>query len=276
MRACAPCMRLFAAALGMAVALGCLWPASGRADPASPAQSVGVDEHVGAVVPGNLAWTDHTGSRRVIASAFSGDAPVLLQLAYYHCETLCDLTLRELATRLRDLGWRLGDDYQALTLSIDPRDTYLGAGAKRERVLELMHAGRTKAWPFFIATEDAIERLTRALGYRYVYDARTGQYAHPAVTIVLTPRGKIARYLYGPTIDAHDLSLALREARAGRGGPSALIDRSILACFHYDPSTRRYAPLIQGVLRVGSLLVALTLATGVYAFGRRGRLRRIS
>ena len=61
--------------------------------------------------------------------------------AYYHCETLCDLTLRELAKRLRDFGWQLGTDYQAATLSIDPKDTFLSAGAKRERVLELMHAG---------------------------------------------------------------------------------------------------------------------------------------
>jgi protein SCO1/2 len=270
-------MVLAAGALGMSFVLGYLMPASGHADPVSAAQGVGVDEHVGAALPGDIVLTDHTGSRRSIASALSGKAPVLLQLAYYHCETLCDLTLRELAMRLRDLGWHLGDEYQALTVSIDPHDTYLSAGAKRERVLELMHAGSTKAWPFFVTTEDAIARVTRALGYRYVYDARTGQYAHPAVTVVLTPSGKIARYLYGPTINARDLSLALREARAGRGGPSAIVDRTILACFHYDPSTRRYAPLINGVLRGGSLLVAFTLATGVYALGRRGRqLRRIS
>ena len=236
-------------------------------------ERVGVDEHIGAELPLGLTLRDQSRRSRALTDSFDGKRPVILQFAYYHCPLLCDLTLRELAERLHGLGWTLGSDYRALTVSIDPTDSPLVAGEKREKVLELLAAEGSDAWPFFTADQAAIDALTTRAGYRYYYEPTSGQFAHPSVTLILTPEGKIARYLYGPVNDAGDLALALREARAGRGGPTALIDRTILSCFHSDPSTRRYALLIGGVMRGGAALTALGLAATIALFARRGRAR---
>ena len=245
-----------------------------HADVKPLAADVGVDEHIGAALPTELSVTDQSGRQAQLQTYLGRNKPILLALAYYHCPGLCDISLRELASRLRNLGWSLGADYRALTLSIDPHDKPPNAAAKRASVMNLLRSNAPDEWPFLVAAQPAIEQLTKALGYRYAYDAPTHQYAHPAVSIVLTPQGTISRYLYGPTIEAQDLRLALREARAGRGGASSLIDRTVLSCFQYDPATHRYQWLILGVMRIGAALIACMLAVCVLIFIRRGRARR--
>ena len=256
----------------LALVLASLSASALRAD-ASPAR-VGVDERIGAALPRELRVTDQAGRSRRLEELLLRDRPTLLALAYYHCPGLCDVSLRELATRVRDSGWVLGRDFQALTVSIDPHDTPAGAGAKRASVLTLLRTPAGEAWPFVVAQDAVIQQLTAALGYRYEYDPATRQYAHPPVSLVLTPAGAISRYLYGPTLDPRSVQLALREARAGRGGASALVDRTILSCFRYDPNTHRYEWLVLGVLRSGSALIACALAAAILFFVRRGRARR--
>jgi protein SCO1/2 len=250
--------------------LGTVAPA--RATP-SPAQ-VGVDERVGVQLPGSLAVTDQNYQPRRLSDYWQTGKPLLLALAYYHCPGLCDISLRELATRLRTLGWALGADYNALTVSIDPHDTPASAAAKRGNVVGLMHIAAADVWPFAVTDAANLAALTQTLGYRYQYDAATKQYAHPAVSVVLTPEGKISRYLYGPTLELGTVRLALRQARVGQGGVTALIDRTVLSCYRYDPASHRYEPLILGVMRGGAGLIALALALTVLSFVRRGRARR--
>jgi protein SCO1/2 len=245
-----------------------------QADGKPVAARVGVDERIGVQLPLELEITDQAGRVHSLRELLSPNRPLVLSLAYYHCPGLCDISLRELATRMRDLGWKLGSDYRALTVSIDPHDTPLTAAAKRVNVLKLMRAPDSAAWDFAIASDAAIDQLTTALGYRYDYDAATRQYAHPAVSVVLTPSGSVARYLYGPTIEERTLSLALREARAGRGSPTAWVDRTLLACFRYDAATHRYEWLISSVMRGGATLSALLLGAAIAFFVRRGRTRR--
>jgi protein SCO1/2 len=257
----------------MLLVLFCALPA--RADLKPLAADVGVDERIGAALPLAASVTDQAGQARTLSAWLGqGDKPVLVALAYYHCPGLCDVSLRELASRLRDLGWRLGTDYRAITISIDPHDTPATAAAKRSNVLALLHSTAQDEWPFVVASQAVIEQLTRALGYRYAYDAPTRQYAHPAVSVVLTPAGTIARYVYGPTLEPGTLRLALREARAGRGSASSLIDRTVLSCFRYDPATHRYQWLIQGVMRVGAAVIASLLAVAIVVFRHKGRARR--
>lgn len=262
-------MKRAVACAGAALCLALASRTQAGADVAS--NGVGVDERIDAALPSGLVLRDQDDRMQPLASAFDGEHPVILQLAYYHCPMLCDLTLRELAGRLRELDWRIGRDYRALTVSIDPSDTRLGAGAKRENVLALLPGHPAGAWPFYVATAATVTALTNAVGYHYRYDERTREFAHPAVTVVLTPTGKVSRYLYGPITRVRDVRLALREARAGRASGSSLVDRVILSCFHYDPSTRRYALLIGGVMRGGAAVVALALALTIAGLVRRGR-----
>lgn len=254
--------------------LWCLAASSSAADVKPLAADIDVTEHIGAELPRDLRFTDQHGQSRRLSDVLQPGKPLLLSLAYYHCPGLCDISLRELASSLRALDWKLGDDYTALTISIDPHDTAEKAAAKRSSVMALLHANDKPVWPFAVADAATIERLTSALGYHYSYDARTQQYAHPAASVVLTPEGKVARYLYGPSLEPRSVQLALREARLGHGGPTAILDRTIMSCFQYDPATRRYSLLILGVMRGGAALIALALAIAVLIFARRGRLRR--
>jgi protein SCO1/2 len=259
---------------------GCLFAAvcgvapSARADLKPLAARVSVDERIGQQVPLDLPVVDQTAHQHRLGDYLESGEPLLLSLAYYHCPGLCDLSLRELAVRIRSLGFQLGADYRVLTISIDPHDTPLSAGAKRASVMQVLQRNEPAIWPFVISDAASLHTLTTALGYHYDYDAGTKQYAHPAVSVVLTPAGRVARYLYGPTLEARSTRLALREARLGRGGANALIDRTVLSCFQYDPSTHRYELLILGVMRGGAALIAFALAATVLVFVRRGRLRR--
>jgi protein SCO1/2 len=249
-------------------------PFGARADSKPVAARVGVDERIGAPLP-DLQLKDERGEPLFLRQLVGRDKPIVLSLAYYHCPGLCDISLRELATRLRDSGWKLGTDYDAVTVSIDPTDTQLTAAGKRANVLRLIGAAPgAQAWPFATATQPAIEQLTSALGYRYDYDSATKQYAHPAVSVILTPAGDVARYIYGPTFDLRTLTLALREARAGRGSPTAWVDRTLLACFRYDSTTHRYEWLVTSVMRGGAAVFAVLLAAAIAIFIRRGRARR--
>lgn len=258
----------------LTLALGLtLCSAETRADVKPLAARVGVDEHPGSTIPVDLEVTDEQAHAHPLQDYLHAGKPLLLSIAYYHCPGLCDVSLRALATTLRKLSWKLGDEYIGLTVSLDPHDTPATAAAKRSNVLTLLHTD-DPAWTFAVARAPVVHRLTDALGYHYDFDAATHQYAHPAVSVVLTPSGKISRYLYGPTLDAGSVQLALREARLERGGPTALIDRTILACYRYDPATHRYALLILGVMRGGAALIALALALAIYGFIRRGRAQR--
>lgn len=258
---------------GAALACCALAPVA-RADGKPIAARVGVDERIGVSAPLDAVLFDQSGHRRSLREFLAPDTPLLISLAYYHCPGLCDVSLRELASRMRQLGWTLGADYRALTISIDPHDTQLTAAAKRASVLRFLQQPLDAAWDFTTASEPTLERLTQTLGYRYDYDPGTRQYAHPAVSVVLTPAGTVARYLYGPTIEVRTLELALREARAGRGSPTAWIDRTLLACFRYDAATHRYEWLITSIVRGGAALFAVLLAIAIAIFVRRGRLRR--
>ncbi|HVZ33899.1 MAG TPA: SCO family protein, partial [Polyangiaceae bacterium] len=132
MRACRRATVELAFLLSIGGAIEAEHPA--RADVKPLAADVGVDEHVGTAIPGTLALTDQHGRRRRFVEFFTRERPIVLTLAYYHCPGLCDVTLRELATSFRQLDWKLGEDYRALTISIDPHDTPLSASAKRENV----------------------------------------------------------------------------------------------------------------------------------------------
>jgi protein SCO1/2 len=256
------------AALALAVALAA---APARADTSDPpaengpeaARAVDIDEHLGRPVSRDLAFTDMNG-RRVRLGDYLGDGkPVILVLAYYHCPMLCGLVLRGAVEGLSLLRYRLGEEYHAVTVSFDPRERPEAAAAKRMTTLAALGASTsTPEWPFLVGSAESSRTLADELGFRYAYDARTDQYAHPAALFVLTPEGRISRYLYGTEFSARDLRLALLEASRGEIG--SIVDRVIMTCYHYDPSSRKYGPFIVGFLRLGAVVILFT-AVGLLA-----------
>ncbi len=227
------------------------------ADVGAPPQIAGVDvvEHLGAQVPLDVELTDVNGTKVRLGSLFADGRPVLMTLAYFRCEMLCDLVLRGVADGIHDLDWKLGREFRAITVSFDPRDTWADAGRKQSQALAA--AGADTGWVFLTGSAADTSRLASALGFQYMWDAPTEQFAHPAVAFALSPDGKISRYLYGVDFPAQQIKLSLLDASQGKTG--SFIDKVIMSCFHWDPSTRRFGVFVAGVLRAGAAVVLASL-----------------
>jgi len=243
-----------------------------NAPPPPALADVGVNEHPGAQVPLDLVFFDSTGNAAPLRSFVSGRRPVLLTLVYYRCPMLCNLVLANLVGALLRLDWRLGRQYDALTVSFDPTESPRDALERQHGYLSALgHGDAPQDWPFLTGREPAIRALADAVGFRYRYDDGTRQFAHTAVVFVLTPRGTVSRYLYGIDFPQKNLKLALYDAADGRVGGT--FERILLSCYSYDPAARRYHLYVYGFLRAGALLVFLALSTALVRFWRLERRR---
>jgi protein SCO1/2 len=237
------------------------------------ARAVDIEEHLGLPLPSDLQFTDETGARIALSSQFQDGKPVVLVMTYFHCPMLCSLVLEGTVESMKQLGWKLGDEYRALTVSFDPRDQAPAAGRKQQATLEALGQPDAAAhWKFLVGDEANVRRLTAALGYGYAWDQQTAQYAHAAVIFVLTPDGRIARYLYGIDYAPRDLKLALLEASDGRTG--SFVDKILMTCFRYDPASRRYGVYIFGILKIGSVAILIVLTVFLARLWARDRRRQ--
>jgi protein SCO1/2 len=251
------------------------------AKPLAPAQvrspllsQVGFDQNLNAQLPLDLAFRDEAG-RTVTLGEYFGKRPVIVNLVYYECPMLCTLELTELARSLKPVAFNPGQEFEIVTVSIDPGEQPALAAAKKHRYLELYgRKGAEVGWHFLTGDESSIKRLAQTVGFRYAYDPTSDQYAHPAGIIMATPQGRISRYFYGLNYPARDLRLGLIEASAGKIG--APIDRLLLLCFHYDPNTGRYNFAIMSVLRILGTGTVLGLGTFMFVMYRRDRRRAVA
>jgi protein SCO1 len=224
----------------------------------APMQGVDVIEQLGDRVPEDGRLIDSEGQPFRLADELHHGKPVVLALVYYRCPQLCSLVLSSLTRSLRGSGMKIGEDYRAVVVSIDPEETPREAAESKRGHMQALGVSPTTAdWRFATATEPVIQALARATGFTYRYDAPTKQYAHPAVTFVLSDDGKLSRYLYGIETQAKDMKLALVEA--GRGKVGTAFDRVLLTCFKYDPAKRSYTPYVLAFIRIGALLVFASL-----------------
>jgi len=235
-------------------------------------RDVGFDQRVGESVPLDLPFRDESG-RTVRLRDYFGTKPVLLVPAYYECPMLCTLVLNGVVSALRALPFDVGKQFTVVTFSFNPHESSQLATEKKKTYLEAYRRpGAAAGWHFLTGDEESIARLTRAIGFRYAWDSGQQQYAHASGIVVLTPKGKVARYFYGVDYAPRDLRLALVEAAEERIG--SVVDQLLLFCFHYDPATGRYSRLALGAVRVGGGLTLLALVTGVGVLIRRDRTRR--
>jgi protein SCO1/2 len=257
-----------------ALAVALVWAAAFAS--AQPAQEkptllrdVGYDQRLGEQVPLDLVFRDEAGRAVPLRSLFRGRA-VVLSLVYYQCPMLCTLTLNGLASALSVLTFDVGKDFDVVTVSFEPKETPPLAAAKKKAHLErYRRPGAAEGWHFLTGDAPAIASLTSAVGFRYVWDAETRQYAHPAGLVVLTPDGRIARYMYGVEYAPRDLRLALVEASQRRiGNP---VDTVLLYCYQYDPARGRYAASVLRLVRLGGILTVLGLGSFVLLSLRRER-----
>jgi len=243
-------------------------PAMGNAEDEAIANSAGVDEHLGSKVELSSKVQNHFGDRIFFGKYFADNKPAVFTLNYYSCASLCSVQLNAVLNGLRDMDWVPGDQFNMLTLSIDPEETSSLAAQKRGTYLEQLEK-EGASWEFMVAEQQVITDIADQVGYRYTYDEQSKQFAHPAVIMILSPDGTISRYLYGVSYSARDLKFALIEASEGKVGTT--VDKVILSCFAYDNSTGRYTASAFGLMRLAGVITMFFLGAMVTALWRRER-----
>lgn len=220
-------------------------------------ESIGIDQNLNQQIPMDLTFNDETGTPRLLSEYF-GNKPVILVPVYYKCPMLCSLVLNGLLDSLKLVSLQLGKDYEVITFSISPdEDAQLARNKKITYLQSLNRPGDDPGWKFLTGNEENIKALTKAIGFRYAKDPKTGEYAHAAALVIVTPTGKISRYLTGIEFAPRDVKLALIESSHGKIGSP--LDRLLLFCYHYDPLTGKYGLAIKRVMRAGALLTVIVL-----------------
>jgi protein SCO1/2 len=235
-------------------------------------EGAGIEEKLGAKVDLGLTFTAEDGRQRALRDYFKKDRPVILNLVYYSCPMLCNLVLNGQTTALRGLNWTPGDEFEVVTISIDPAETFNLAQLKRAAYLE-NYGRQTGGWHFLTDHRGNVKKLAEQVGFHYKWDERTNQYAHAAAIMILTPEGKVSRYLYGIRYNPRDVRLALVEAARERF--ALTLDRVLLYCFHYDPEARSYVLFATNLMRAGGAAVVLVLGGVMFRLWRRERLAAI-
>jgi len=220
-------------------------------------QNVGIEQHLDEQIPADLSFRDETG-KPVHLGDYFGKKPMILNLVYYNCPMLCGEVLSGLEGALRVLKFDVGKEFDVLTISFDPRETPDMATKKKAEFLKRYgRAGAAEGWHFLTGPQESIDALTKAAGFQYQYDPKTGQFAHATAIMILTPEGKIAQYYYGVDYAPKDLRLGLIQASQNKIG--TLADQVLLYCYHYDPTTGKYGAIISRVLKLAGIATLLGL-----------------
>jgi len=231
---------------------------------------VGITQHLDARLPLDMMVRDESGRIHRLGDYFKNGRPVLLNFVYFRCPMLCGIVLEDLTSALTELKFDIGKEYDVVTVSIDPRDQPKDAEVKKETVVK--RYGRPSAWEgwhFLTSHESAIKQLADTVGFEFAYDPKTNQYAHGTTLLVITPDGRVSRYLNGFEYKPRDIRLGLVEASQGKIG--TVSDTLLLLCFHYDPATGKYSRVAMGVMRAGGAATVLSLAGFIFIMLRNER-----
>jgi len=233
-------------------------------------EEIGVDENLGDTIPLNLTFVNSKGESVRLGDLIEEGKPVLLNPLYYECPILCGVVLDAVFKVIDQLAWTPGSDYTIISFSIDPNETTgIAAKSKDQYLTDLDRPGAEKGWHFLTGSQESIDALTEAIGFRYKYDETNDQYYHLASIMLLSPEGTIVRYLYGATFSEFNLRNALFEAADGTIGSA--VDKVVLYCFSYDPASKSYVPVAVNIMKLGGLATVIILGIFLGVFWKRER-----
>jgi protein SCO1/2 len=265
-----------AAALLVAASLAAPAGAQVMRDPGQPSSAkpgilgkIGIDQRLNERVPLDLAFVDENG-RDVTLGDYFGKRPVVLALVYYECPMLCTQVLNGVVSALGVTKFNAGTEFDVIAVSINPKEgPGLASQKKQTYVARYKRPGTEQGFHFLTGKQESIDRLAKAVGFRYEYDAETGQFAHGAGIEILTPKGVISRYFYGIDFSPRDMQFGLMDASEQRIG--SRVDSALLLCYHYDPSTGKYGVIAIDAIRIGGVATVLAFFTFLFVSLRRER-----
>ena len=257
-----------AVAAGMLLSASTVFAQAGMPNP-NVFEEVGIDQKLDEQIPLDLTFRNERGETVRLGEYF-GRKPVIVSLVYYNCPMLCTQILNGMVETFRIINFTAGNEFEVVTVSIDPTETDSLASAKKaEYITAYDREGTAGGWHFLTGDQEQITRLAQSVGFRYVYDESNGQYAHASGIMVATPDGRLARYLYGIEYGAKDLTFSLMEAAEGKIGSP--VEKLLLLCYHYDPATGKYGVVVTTLLRGAALLLLVVLGGYMVINFRRDR-----
>jgi protein SCO1 len=257
-------LALAVSAWGQAMSQGILSPPANLRPPGL--KDVGIEQNLNEQIPRDLIFRDETG-KSVRLGDYFGKRPMILNLVYYQCPMLCGEVLSGLTSALRVLKFDVGSQFDVLTVSFDPHETPEMASAKKAEYLKrLGRPGAAQGWHFLTGPQESITALTKAAGFQYQYDPKSGQFAHATAIMILTPAGRISQYYYGVEYAPKDLRLGLIQASDEKIGN--LVDQVLLYCYHYDPATGKYGAVITRILRLAAIATMLGIGLLIAVISR--------
>lgn len=237
-------------------------------NPRETLKGVGIERQLGASVPGDLSFRNADGETVTLGQYFDGNKPVILNLVYHNCPMLCGLMLDGFTSSLQSLDWTPGRQYRVLTVSFNHREGPDIARAKKDTyVKRLGRAGAADGWHFLTGDEEAIQRLTDAVGFNFRWVEEKEEYAHPTTQVFLSGEGVVTRYIYGIELPRGDVRKALVEASNGTVGNA--IDRAAMYCFQFDPEKNTYTADAFNIMKIGSVLITLVMGGLLFVLWRR-------
>src|SRR3954447_8361099 len=234
--------------------------------------NVGVDQKLNNQVPLDVKFRDENGQQVELKKFF--DKPVILTLVYFTCPMLCSEVLNGTASSLKPVKFDVGKEFNVVTISIDPKDTTgTPMGKKKMMMARSGRHGAEQGWRFLTGDKQNIDAVANAVGWRYAYDPRSGQYAHARAIMLLTPEGKVSRYFYGIEYSAKDIQFGIMDASQNKIG--SLTDQIALYCYHYDPAKGKYGVAVMRVVRFGGLLTIALLGGFIFVTVRREGSKKV-
>jgi protein SCO1/2 len=235
-------------------------------------KDVGIDQKLDQKLPLDLTFRDESGATVKLGKYF-GHKPIVLSLVYYDCPMLCTQILNGMVTTFRVLPFQIGNEYEVVSISFDPRETATIATNKKKVYVdylpEKMRAGANSGWHFLTGDAESIKQITDAVGFRYHYDESTKQFAHASAIMLATSEGKLARYFYGIDYPARDVRLGLIETSQNKIGSP--VDQLLLYCYHYDPATGRYGAVVMNIMRIAGVITMIAIVTMLLLLSRSRR-----
>ena len=222
-------------------------------------KNIGITEKIGSYIDLNLMVTNENGQPVALATFFKSHKPVIMSPVYFNCPGLCNFHLNGLVETLKALDWSPSDQFEIVALSFDSKETSEVALKKKENYLKLY--GRTKTengWHFVTADEATVKKITESVGFKFKWNEQAKEWSHASAAIVLTPDGKISRYLHGIQFESRDVKLALNEAASGKAGN--LVDSVMLYCFKYDSHQSKYGLQVFNIMKLAGAITVAALA----------------
>lgn len=238
-------------------------------------QEVGIEQRLGEQLPLDAEFRDENGNAVKLGDYFNKDKPVILALVYYECPMLCNQVLNGLTGSLKGISFDAGNEFDVVAVSFDARENEKTDLAKNKKASYIERYGRAKSengWHFLTGKQEAIDKITNAVGFRYQWDEQSKQFAHGSAVMVVTPEGKLSRYHYGIDYAPKDLKFSLMDsAKHNIGNP---VEQLSLYCYHYDPSTGKYGLAILSVLRLTAIATILGIGGMLLVFWRKNKNRK--